>query len=456
MTDLSGALTDSAAHNGDEKPPGPGLWLSIGLLTLGIILFAAGSWVAANRIGEFLFVESFDTPGSQVRVLDEGEYEIFGLVEQVDLSEFEVGNEFTLPTLDQITVTDVGSGTELVVTPRFPMEVVRNSFVFELAADFTLDQASTVEIEVRTQEESRAFVSRKIETGVNQSIPWLIAAVIGALLILLGALMLIIGAVRRRRFRRRQDETPAYSTAAPAPYAPPPVAPTHTPSAGEAATGPRLVPPIPASEPDLVTPDLAGQPIIDTPTVPAPPPPIDIGIVAPAVSPNIAPGPDSPEDLEIAGTPEFGQPSVEQFTVGAPDAPPAPNAGPTPEIFNLGEPLPVPSEDPPPTPNLGFAEPAPLPTPPEPISVEETPAVDTPDLDNEDPGSPDPDTPGAESPNEQAPRWRLEPTAAEEAVPGYEVEPRTFPSMAPSKPPSPPDSQYPAAEPDQPPLPPPT
>ena len=406
MTDLSGALTDSAAHNRDEKPPGPGLWLSIGLLTLGIILFAAGSWVAANRIGEFLFVESFDTPGSQVRVLDEGEYEIFGLVEQVDLSEFEVGNEFALPTLDQITVTDVGSGTELVVTPRFPMEVVRNSFVFELAADFTLDQASTVEIEVRTQEESRAFVSRKIETGVNQSIPWLIAAVIGALLILLGALMLIIGAVRRRRFRRRQD--------------------------------------------------LAGQPIIDTPTVPAPPPPIDIGIVAPAVSPNIAPGPDSPEDLEIAGTPEFGQPSVEQFTAGAPDAPPAPNAGPTPEIFNLCEPLPVPSEDPPPTPNLGFAEPAHLPTPPEPISVEETPAVDTPDLDNEDPGSPDPDAPDAESPNEQAPRWRLEPTAAEEAVPGYEVEPRTFPSMAPSKPPSPPDSQYPAAEPDQPPLPPPT
>lgn len=239
--------------NEPTKKAGPGLWPSLIAIAAGIALMSWGVWTGFQSVAELIFVDSFETPGSQTRDLDAGDYEIYGLVAEVDIFEFEVDAQIALPTIDDITVTKLDTGQQLLLEPKSSVDALgRQSNVYDLVAAFEVTEPGEYEVVVNSPEPARALFGRTFESFGDRLGTPILFAVLGLLLTVLGIAMLIAGVIRRKRQRERESTAgPTYGAtpgAFPTPSAAPPPAPgamPTSPSSTPTPTPPPAAPPSP-------------------------------------------------------------------------------------------------------------------------------------------------------------------------------------------------------------------
>ncbi len=237
---MASSTTQIPVHESTKKA-GPGLWPSLLLIAAGLALMSWGAWTGVRSAAELLFADSFETPGSQTRDLEPGEYEIYGLIASVDIFDFDVDAEMALPSTTDITVTEVGSGRTLEVAPKPSVEALgRQSNVYERVGEFIVTESGRYEVSVTAPEPSRALFGRTFESFGDRIGTSILLAVTGLVLTILGIAMLIAGLVRRKRQRdRERGSGPTYGVTpgafTNAPSAPPPAPP---PARGATPTSP--------------------------------------------------------------------------------------------------------------------------------------------------------------------------------------------------------------------------
>lgn len=217
------------------RGPGPGLWLSIITLSIGLIAFSWGAYASFQSAFELITVDSFETPGEQTRSLDPGEYEIYVRSASVSLLDFDIEYDDTVVSLDQVTVTNLATGSPVPLEPLFTTEPLsRSANIYESAATFEVTTSGRYTVAVETDGTSRAVVGRSLETAFDRIVSWIIMAAVGLVLFLLGLVLLVVGLVRRKRARDRTSVMlPAQQATAPPTTslhvpAPPPPQPTET------------------------------------------------------------------------------------------------------------------------------------------------------------------------------------------------------------------------------------
>ncbi len=266
------ADTGTMAKNG---LPGPGIWLSVLITLVGATLATVGGWQTFQQTFELLTADSFAVPGSEVRDLPPGEYEVYGLVAEVSLFNLDESTFLNEPTffVDDITVTnlDTNSTVPLIVEDS-NVTLSRSSNVYAPVASFDIAQEGEYEISIQTDGNSRSVVGRSIQSAPDRIVPWVIMLIVGSVLTLIGLAMLITGIVRRSRIKKQPGYT---GVNAPAGYAAPQSAP---------ATGSITPPPVPPSVPSSAPPL--------TPPASSPPPPP--GTSAPSEVDSPTPNPPRP------------------------------------------------------------------------------------------------------------------------------------------------------------------
>lgn len=192
-----------------QKEPGPGLWLSVSLLTIGFAAACLGSYLAFQSAFELLSIDSFETPGEQTRTLDPGEYEIYLRSASVSILDLDIEFDDFLNDVGQITVTNAETG-EPVGTESFRSseQLSRSANIYEVVAIFEVESKGRFTVNVDSEAPSRAVFGRSIESSLDRVAPWLIVAVVGLALFILGTVLLIVGMVRRKNHRDRQPSLP--------------------------------------------------------------------------------------------------------------------------------------------------------------------------------------------------------------------------------------------------------
>lgn len=225
----------STADTHSAREPGPGLWLSIITLSIGVGAFSWGAYTAFQSAFELVTVDSFETPGEQTRSLDSGEYEIYVRSASLSILDLDIEYDDTGVTLDQITVTNVSTGASVPLEPLFTAEPLsRSANIYDGVASFDVPASGKYIVAVDTDGPSRAVVGRSLETAFDRIVPWIILTAVGLVLFVLGLVLLVVGIVRRKRARDGAGITPppyeAQPPTASTPHvpAPPPPRPTET------------------------------------------------------------------------------------------------------------------------------------------------------------------------------------------------------------------------------------
>lgn len=203
------------------------------MFIVGAALAAFGTLSTFNTALESLTVDGFSVPGSQVRDLDPGEYEVFGSAGPIGTFDAEASFD-----LADITVTNIATGEQLPVnTDGLGLELTRETTVFVVVGVFMVEEAGTFEIDVASNEESLAVVARSFLTSFDRVRVPLVLLGVGALLTIIGVVMLVVGVIRRSRADKAGSTSPSQTpgfyqgnSAAPqdptaAPSYPPPQAP---------------------------------------------------------------------------------------------------------------------------------------------------------------------------------------------------------------------------------------
>ncbi len=206
-----------------QKEPGPGLWLSLTVLTVGFAAACLGLYLAFQSAFELLSIDSFETPGEQTRTLDPGEYEIYLRSASVSILDLDIEFDDFLNDVGQITVTNAETG-EPVGTESFRSSepLSRSANIYEAVAIFEVESKGRFTVNVDSEGPSRAVFGRSIESSLDRVAPWLILAIVGLAFFILGTVLLIVGLVRRKSDRDRQPSLPLMQpveTLVPAPQA---------------------------------------------------------------------------------------------------------------------------------------------------------------------------------------------------------------------------------------------
>jgi len=234
------------AEANETQAPGPGLWLSIITLSIGLTAFSFGAFAAFQSAFELITVDSFETPGEQTRSLDPGDYEIYVRSASVSILDFDIEYDGTIVTLDQVSVTHTATGTPVPLEPFYTSEPVsRSANIYESAAAFEVTTSGRYTVRVDTDRPSRAVFGRSLETAFDRIVPWIIMLAVGLVLFIAGLVLLIAGIVRRKRARdstRRMpppNETAATTATGLSGLTPPPPRPTETDTPWDDSTVPR-------------------------------------------------------------------------------------------------------------------------------------------------------------------------------------------------------------------------
>lgn len=221
MANPEPSMTDPSTK---PKEPGPGLWLSLTVLTIGFAACGLGAYLAFQSAFELLSIDSFETPGEQTRTLDPGDYEIYVRSGSVSILDFDMEFDDFSSDLGQIAVTNADSGEPVAIEPfRTTEPLGRSSNVYEAVAKFEVTSKGRFTVAVDTADSSRAVFGRSIESALDRIGPWLIMTTVGLLLFIAGTVLLIVGMVRRKNHRERQRSLPPMM-----PPETPTLAPPHT------------------------------------------------------------------------------------------------------------------------------------------------------------------------------------------------------------------------------------
>ena len=248
------------------KQPGPPLWLSIGVVLVAAALVSFGGFNIFNRALEAQTVDSFEVPGSEQRLLEPGDYDVYGLAG--GFTDFDADPIFAR---GDVTVTWVETNTEIPVDQQtLIVEVGRELNRYESVGIFTVEELGTYRVDIASPDDSRAVVARSIFASFDEVRIPLVLLGVGLIFVVIGVLMIIIGILRRskaKRAERMAGSTPGiYQT--PPPTAPPPT----NPAAPLSPTPPVGAAPPPAPSPTSSSSQSSSQ------APPAPPaPPSDSG-----------------------------------------------------------------------------------------------------------------------------------------------------------------------------------
>ncbi len=252
------------------KEPGPNLWLSLFIFIVGAVLASVGVILLFNRLLGVVTEDAFDTPGSEVRVLDPGSYDVY-----VDAGG--IFNTSFIPTaeLDDVTVTNVDTGEAVNVSPTgIDLNIGRGQTNFLGIASFEVDTTASYEVDIASGEPGLGLVVESFPNSFSEVQTPVIMTAGGAIILLIGGAMTVIGIVRRSKVKRDEKRLqqaqqgvvpgqfqvpPQYVQGAPVP-APPPQAPGPPPQApgpppqAPPATAPPAPPPKTGPPPDQATP----------------------------------------------------------------------------------------------------------------------------------------------------------------------------------------------------------
>lgn len=222
----------TAATPEKTKQPGPNLWLSIAVFVIGAVLIAIGGTIIFGRVFESQTVDSFVVPGAEVRSLDPGDYDVFGLAGS--FTDFDGDPTFAR---GDVTVTWIENGETLPVEQQaFELDLERQFRRYERVGTFTVTTEGTYRIDVATNDDSRAVVSRVFFEELDELIGPAILLGIGSLILLAGVIMIIVGIVRRGRAQKRERPSTGVSEIYQPPPSAAPPAPPPPPAPGEQNT----------------------------------------------------------------------------------------------------------------------------------------------------------------------------------------------------------------------------
>lgn len=242
----AGAMTKTKT-----KEPGPGLWLSIFFLTVGTVAVSWGSYAAFQSAFELLSIDSFETPGSQTRDLDPGDYEIYVRSASVAILDLDIEFDDEIITLDKVRVVEADTGAAVPIERlSFVEPLSRSANIYDAVAVFEVPSSGRYTVTIDTEEPSRAVFGRSIETALDRVVPWLVLAAAGLLVFVAGLAMLIVGMVRRKRHR----DAASASTPPMSPLQPPPVPTSATAPPPPTSAGTPPAPPGPGAPDEAHTP----------------------------------------------------------------------------------------------------------------------------------------------------------------------------------------------------------
>lgn len=196
-----------AAAAPPQKKPGPGLWLSLGIMGAALVIGIPSLVMFVRPFVRTLASSSaVATPGTFTQHLNHGTYSVY---------ERTFGNS-NLTTLSPFEVTiEDPSGQPVVSTTSTSNELIsHDSQSYVSAVTFSAAQSGTYRIRIAGAPGS-VIVAKTYESTFHEAAPWLAPMALSGIAFLAGVTMLIVGLVRRGRSNRTLQ--PAYGWQMPTP-----------------------------------------------------------------------------------------------------------------------------------------------------------------------------------------------------------------------------------------------
>jgi len=206
-----------AADTTEQRPPGPGLAVSIVAMVIGAALGITGITLSVRT-----FVNDFYGPGAVAPAdftthLDSGDWHVY--VAEPGLSDFGP----SAPPLSPSDVTISGNdGTPIPINYAGDSSVTISvgTTTYDEELSFTITTSGEYTVTVSAPPGTRIKLGRSIASSAHHAAKYLVLAGVGFLVGLIGLVMLIVGIVRRQN-AKRPAVTP-FQAGAPRPAGAPP------------------------------------------------------------------------------------------------------------------------------------------------------------------------------------------------------------------------------------------
>jgi hypothetical protein len=183
-----------------QKPPGPGLRISL-ILMIGGALLAIPTFI----VGVLPIVDAFDSkqhpvPGTIRQTLDEGTYVVY---ERTGANSLGSAFDDVFITIQPEDVSVTGpDGRVRTYRPDFYDDVLTDSKGrFVGAVRFETATEGEYTIRVDSTQPTTVIIARPFVDTIERSLVWFAFTGLGAIAFVVGTVLLIVGSVRRSRYR---------------------------------------------------------------------------------------------------------------------------------------------------------------------------------------------------------------------------------------------------------------
>jgi hypothetical protein len=170
-----------------------------------VVVVSCGVGLAAsigNPVSETLGSPIRDVPVKTSIVMTEGTYTVYERVSGPEASPALKASSITVRAPDGTAIKVTASSTQETIT--------RNDVTFAGAAKFTVPAANTYKVTVGQVSAAKAkkstdqvIIGPSLASELGHAVGWIVAIVLGGLILVLGILLLVIGLFRRRQQRSR-------------------------------------------------------------------------------------------------------------------------------------------------------------------------------------------------------------------------------------------------------------
>ncbi len=191
-----------------EKKPGPPLWLSIVVFIGGAVILSIGVLMLLSGLFSAISEDAFDVPGSQLRNLDAGNYDVYSSTGSL-FGEI----EDAVASRQQISVVNNATGDDVRVSSGdSSVSITRGSNNFVSVGTFEIEDSGTYEIIVEGSDQGLVLVADAFPSSFAEVQTPVFLSIGGTLVALLGAIMILVGIVRRSRAKKSQTLGPSSFT----------------------------------------------------------------------------------------------------------------------------------------------------------------------------------------------------------------------------------------------------
>jgi hypothetical protein len=176
----------------EAKRPGPSLWLSIAMMTIGVAIGVLSAIKVATPVVRTLLTSpTTAAPGRIQMHLGRGDYVVFE-------GDDPTGGPVTI-NASQVTVAAPNGAPVPVHDVDHTETITRGSQTFTAAVGFTAPARGTYDITFATNQRHRVVVARSIADTFHTVVGWIAAGAVAGLILVTGLVLLIVGIVRRGR-----------------------------------------------------------------------------------------------------------------------------------------------------------------------------------------------------------------------------------------------------------------